>query len=541
MFKARRGVPMKPVSLLLLFVATLAPVASAQTPGLVPLTDLGTGLYQGFQGGLYPGGSNAPPPAHLAAAVSVAQQVVPRDAQGSPHADGLVGLIAIGMSNTCQEFAVFERQEDLNPSRNPRVVIVDTAQGGQTAAAIASPAASYWTLVSQRLQAAGLSAAQVQVAWLKEADAQPPNNFPGHAQVLRDELKAICNILHDRFPNLRLCYVSSRIYSYAAQGSLNPEPQAYESGFAVKWLIEAQINGDPQLNYSAAAGPVRSPLLLWGPYLWANGTTPRSDGLVWLASDLEGDLTHPGPAGEQKVADMLSAFLATDPAAAPWWGPRVGAALVTLDATKDAYVQAAAPGSNFGALPQLLVQGGASPTSTYVAFDASALPRPARYAKLGLRIVQAGGGPVSTVADSSWDEAAITFGTAPPVGPVAVNVPSASREGTFDADVTGALNADPDGVLSLALATTAAAQASYRSRESGQPPRLTVLVLTPCAADANADGLLTPADIGAFVNTWLLSLAAGSLAGDFDGNGAVAPADVAAFVAAWFGALAGGC
>jgi hypothetical protein len=34
-------------------------------------------------------------------------------------------------------------------------------------------------------------------------------------------------------------------------------------------------------------GPVRAPLLLWGPYLWADGATPRkSDGLFYAPEDL---------------------------------------------------------------------------------------------------------------------------------------------------------------------------------------------------------------------------------------------------------------
>src|SRR5207249_3131925 len=150
----------------------LSPIL-AETPGLVPLNDLGAGLYKGFQGGLYPGGANSLPSPHLTAALQLASQIVPRNAAGGPDPEGLIVLIAVGMSNTTHEFGVFERNEDANPNRNARVVLMDTAFGGQTASAIANPAAAYWTTMQQRLASMGLSAAQVQVAWLKEAEAVP--------------------------------------------------------------------------------------------------------------------------------------------------------------------------------------------------------------------------------------------------------------------------------------------------------------------------------------------------------------------------------
>jgi len=46
---------------------------------------------------------------------------------------------------------------------------------------------------------------------------------------------------------------------------LNPEPQAYEEGFPVKWLIGDQIAGKPELNYDPAKGAAQSPWIAWGP------------------------------------------------------------------------------------------------------------------------------------------------------------------------------------------------------------------------------------------------------------------------------------
>lgn len=64
---------------------------------------------------------------------------------------------------------------------------------------------------------------------------------------------------------------------------------------------------------------------------------------------------------------------------------------------------------------------------------------------------------------------------------------------------------------------------------------------TLCPADADANGLIEPADVAFFVNSWFCSLLNGIDAGDFDNNGAVQPADVSLFVSTWFTAATAGC
>ncbi len=67
----------------------------------------------------------------------------------------------------------------------------------------------------------------------------------------------VLHILHNKFPNLKIAYLSSRIYGGWAASPLNPEPHAYEEGFSVKWLIADQIAGKPGkpgLNYDPAKG-----------------------------------------------------------------------------------------------------------------------------------------------------------------------------------------------------------------------------------------------------------------------------------------------
>jgi dipeptidyl aminopeptidase/acylaminoacyl peptidase len=87
----------------------------------------------------------------------------------------------------------------------------------------------------------------------------------------------------------------------------------------VKWLIADQIAGKPELNYDPEKGDVKSPWLIWGPYLWADGLKGRSDGLIYTREDLAEDGMHPSMKGREKVAKQLLTFLKSDPTARIWF------------------------------------------------------------------------------------------------------------------------------------------------------------------------------------------------------------------------------
>lgn len=286
---------------------------SRTSVGFAPLTDPGS--YQGQSTGLYEGGANVPPGGHLAAGLDIARGIGPLSAEGQPDASGRYVFISVGMSNTTQEFSAFKPMADSDGSRDPRLAIVDGAQGGMTASDWANPGCSCWTALDQRLRSAGVSAGQVAVAWVKLADRQPNEGWPAHAIRLRDETISVLRLLKARFPNLRLAYLSSRIYAGYATTTLNPEPYAYESGFAMRWVVEEQLRGALTFEGAAAAAP----WIAWGPYLWADGTQPRGDGLTWACSDFQDDGTHPSGSGRQKVAGRLLDFVKSDPTAREWY------------------------------------------------------------------------------------------------------------------------------------------------------------------------------------------------------------------------------
>ena len=113
--------------------------------------------------------------------------------------------------------------------------------------------------------------------------------------------------------------IASQVQCLDANG--NPEPYSYYTGWAVKKVIEDQINGDSQLAYSGT-NP-KSPWLSWGIYLWSDGNTPQASNsnVFWTCTNdfNASDGTHPSIAGAQKVGNLLLNFFSTDSTATPWF------------------------------------------------------------------------------------------------------------------------------------------------------------------------------------------------------------------------------
>lgn len=289
--------------------------------GQKPLCDMGAkDRYQGEDGGLYGNGKNVPPEAHRKAALAEISKIRPLGKDGKADPAGKIVFVSLSMSNATQEFSAFKRIADLDSAKSPKVEIVDCAQGGQAMAQWAPANGRPWQEAMRRIEAAGVTPEQVQVAWIKLANVRPTGSLKEHGKKLQTDTLAVIQNAKAAFPNLRVAYLSSRIYGGYATTQLNPEPYAYESGLAVRWLIQDQISGSKDLNYDVSKGQVKAPVLLWGPYLWADGTAPRkTDGLVWKQEDLGGDGTHPSPSGRMKVANLMLNFLKSDPLAKGWF------------------------------------------------------------------------------------------------------------------------------------------------------------------------------------------------------------------------------
>jgi hypothetical protein len=274
------------------------------------------------------------------AGLAIAAAITPRGPDGSPTPTpaGKIGVLSIGMCNAQLEFSgngapdAFmwrANYNGLNPdlAKDANVVLVNAAAAGLTADIWEDNTAQAWTDAQNRVIQAHLSAAQIQVVWMEHAIAKPTGNFQDSEGLIKDDITQIAKNVLMQFPNCKIIFVSTRTQSYVAIGSPydhNPEPYAYETGFANKLTIQAQTDrtdlcfDDPTHFYSCS--PVVAPYICWGPYSWINGLTPRSDGKTWNCSDLKpDDWVHPTSCGVHKVADQLLAFFETSPIATPWY------------------------------------------------------------------------------------------------------------------------------------------------------------------------------------------------------------------------------
>jgi len=354
-------------------LATLVITDTTQLFSATPLMDMPQAsgpclTYKSFPGGLFENCSDSVPADHDADGKKFASLVEPLDINGNPSPTGRVVLLSIGMGAAANEFSGFIVQARGALTVNQTTLsLLNGAETDMDACfwipAFGPPTCdasipNNYDRIDTMLTNQGLSPLQVQAVWIKNANGRTHSQATGcpphgtlcvplcdetiegcsntanttDALNFEQELGETVRAAYQRFPNLKLAFITSRIFAgYSAPGGGNPEPFAYEYGFSVQWLIEAQIKQirsgeantiDPvagDLNYNNGSAP----WINWGPYFWADGPTPRSDGLAWCGGSLSPNPPCNGandfaPNGEDPVVvtkqdNMLMNFFLNSP------------------------------------------------------------------------------------------------------------------------------------------------------------------------------------------------------------------------------------
>ena len=362
-------------------------VTVASNAALIPLMDMTSAQnYLGFEGGLYENSSDTAPADHDQDGIKAAGLIKPLDQNGNSSSNGAIVFLGIGMSNATLEFSAFVNATTSSQNVNhSTLAVLDGAYGSVTACpwtveqgpttptcpeyTSGVPAENQYDRVRDTVLATAtgapsapagcggppatpcLTEKQVQVLWIKNANHYPASyrfaalhpftdNCASEVGAIEachyeSQLGQTIRAAKGRYPNLKQIFISTRIYAGYASVPLNPEPYSYEYGFSAKWLIQAQINQtragtvDPvagDVSYTSGAGAWTG----WGPYLWADGTNPRSDGLIWCNGqsgspcngevDFQSDGTHPSTdGGVPKVENLLMKFFSTSPYTPVWF------------------------------------------------------------------------------------------------------------------------------------------------------------------------------------------------------------------------------
>lgn len=266
-----------------------APNCGALTPGLIPLTDLGPGFFEGYQGGLFPGGANAENPAssHFKKGRSFAKNLQPLDSLGNINYDrGVILMGGFGPSipgHLMDELVPIVRDttDDIYKTNICFDAINMSAGGKGLDYAIGSDSTKYWNNMKNKITGKGYNILQMQVGWIyfnDKWDTAAEITFPDEPMQVADDLTTYLQLLKIYFPNIKIVFVSGRHYggfcdTLMEQYAAISEPSSYYNNFAVKWLIERQITGDPDLRYFGINTKV--PFITWGNYFWTNGASPR--------------------------------------------------------------------------------------------------------------------------------------------------------------------------------------------------------------------------------------------------------------------------
>jgi hypothetical protein len=400
-------------------------LGSSAASGTVAINDLGTSTYQGlYQGGFYPNGLNAVPSGHDTDGLAFAGQIQRLSTSGAPSASGKIILMSAGMSVALGEFSVFIQTANATGQVASSVVMNNqavsnndlplwfpgTAGVSPTACTVSgnqcsfpSGAANEYDRICNNLPNNSMSCNQAQAMWIDQSNGvvhqyengcwssgsgsstvytkcNPLNTTSTSNNTIQNtdaynvewELGQMMRSASGRMPNLKLAFFSSRVYGgYCKIGCADPEPVDYEKAFAIKWLIEAQINevtayqnntnigaavidsvaGDlcylstgcgpgssasvvPWLGWADAEPSQSDDAQLYSAYFWANGNTPRvADGLTWCHGSItpqaapcgstehfsSPDWLHLSAAGATQAGTLLSNFFLHSKYTKPWF------------------------------------------------------------------------------------------------------------------------------------------------------------------------------------------------------------------------------
>lgn len=283
----------------------------------IPLADLKNDTFHNYTGGKYPNGQNVIPNAHYKKGMQLSNAIFPLDINGNiDSTNGKVGFMILGFSTAAMTGNVF-KWICTRKAINPHLTIVIGAQGGMDINAMLDENSEYWEKATDDLNNAGLSNLQIQMIWISTGDMQSASlDFPEQSIVLADKYQTLLVLIKHTYPNIKIVFLSDRTFAGYIDNNgpqLLAEPTAYYTSWAIKFLIERQLQSLSGYTYSDI------PFIDWGPMLWTNGETGDSYNYKWNCEDAAKGGIHPTAKGRSKEAIRLYTFFRNHPYTKQWF------------------------------------------------------------------------------------------------------------------------------------------------------------------------------------------------------------------------------
>ncbi len=308
----------------------------ADSTGLISLVDLQEDNYLGFQGGLYPEGSNFMPAEHKTDGLNIARTIKPLDSLGNVDwENGKIVFLGMGASVAGNPWNNVINLTKFDTDLNPCMQLINACVGskGLNIMVDLEENSEYWYEdVIPRIENKYATPYQVQAIWIKHAYKHLGEIlWPDFPDSIVDFYEQLIPILMDTFPNLKLMFLSGFTYGGYADSTYNfynvvVEPGSYWTNWAPKWLIEKQIKNEPHLEYKGAGR--EAPWMAWGPHVWADGERANEwDGLQWFCEtdyNPDGGGYHLSYGGVTKEANMIIDWAKSNPVTKKWFldGPK---------------------------------------------------------------------------------------------------------------------------------------------------------------------------------------------------------------------------
>jgi hypothetical protein len=301
-------------------ICVLASSISLYASDLKPLNSEGFYEKDGekFELGLYPNGTNEIPEAHRKHGERISKSIVPLNKNGEKDIEnGKIVALVVGHSNPRSYFAHFSKFIGIKIDEriiNPKFEIRNDSSGGMLVGDwIKRLRKGAKNLAKKRSSLRQVQIVFVLMTYHRATRARTIQANPGLLEMpfrkkileMRDDLKTVMGLLMKMCPNLKIALVGSD--TWRGYGDL--EPEVFEEGFAYKWLIEDQLNGDKNLTFEGQDR--KSPWIDWGGYIW-EPNSPRD-------RFTRRDGVHPSAKGRDFVTETWYRSMLRNPVCMPWF------------------------------------------------------------------------------------------------------------------------------------------------------------------------------------------------------------------------------